>query len=143
VLQDTACARTVNLLDIYPTLVELCGLTAPRQSLDGRSIVQLLKHPKADWNYPAVTTYKEGNQSIRNKKYRYIRYSDGEEELYDEVADPREWKNLAKDPRMKRLIASFRKKLTREFAPAASNRGNNAAKRNESETNLDLNSKAQ
>lgn len=121
--QGAVCQRTVNLLDIYPTLVELCGLSTPKQKLDGRSIVTLLKNPAAVWNYPSITTYQEGNQSIRTEKHRYIRYSDGEEELYDEVVDPREWKNLAKDPKMQTVIALFRKQVNTQYVPAASVNG--------------------
>ncbi len=117
--QGAVCDRTVNLLDTYPTLVELCGLGAPKQQLDGRSLMPLLKNPAAAWNYPSITTYLEGNQSIRTEKYRYIHYSDGEEELYDEINDPREWENLAKDSKMKPLINSLKKQLATGFAPAA------------------------
>ncbi len=111
------CDRTVNLLDIYPTLTELCGLNKPPQKLDGRSLVTLLKNPAAAWPYPSVSIYRRGNASVRTPEYRYIRYADGEEELYDEEKDPNEWKNLAKDPEMKALLISFRKKAEMEYAP--------------------------
>jgi arabinan endo-1,5-alpha-L-arabinosidase len=113
------CERPVNLLDIYPTLVELCGLPKPPQQLDGRSMVSLLQNPKASWTHPSVTTYQQGNQAIRTERYRYIRYADGEEELYDEEKDPNEWRNLAKDPSMKDLINGFRQKITPSFVPGA------------------------
>lgn len=121
--KGAVCQRTVNLLDIYPTLVELCGLSAPKQKLDGISIVTLLKNPAAAWDHPSITTYQEGNQAIRTEKYRYIRYSDGEEELYDETTDPREWKNIAKDLKMQALITSFRKQVETQYAPAAISKG--------------------
>lgn len=114
------CHRTVTLQDIYPTLNELCGFSSPKQKLDGRSLAALLKNPEAVWNYPALTTFKEGNQSIRTEKFRYIRYNDGEEELYDEEADPREWKNLAKEPGRKALLDSFRKLLIQTYTPGVS-----------------------
>lgn len=88
--------RTVNLLDIYPTLVELCNLPAKKE-LEGHSIAKLLKNPAAEWNHPSVTTHGYGNHAVRSEKWRYIRYNDGSEELYDHDTDPNEWKNLAKD----------------------------------------------
>ena len=117
------CERPVNLLDIFPTLVELCRLSSPKQQLEGRSIVELLKNPAITWDHPSITTYLEGNQSLRTEKYRYTLYKDGGEELYDDSADPREWHNLAADPRMKDLILSLRKKISKEFAATVS--GNN------------------
>ncbi|MFD2863188.1 sulfatase [Mucilaginibacter antarcticus] len=115
---DQTCNETVSLLDIYPTLMELCSLRGPASRIDGRSIVPLLKDPSLTWKYPAVTTYKQGNQAIRNQQYRYIRYSDGTEELYDELKDPNEWKNLAKEPSMKKVTEGFRTQISKSFLPA-------------------------
>lgn len=113
------CYRTVDLLSIYPTMIELCGLSAPAKPIDGRSIVQLLKNPDADWNYPAITTYKEGNQSVRTEQYRFIHYSDGAEELYDEKKDPKEWYNISSASGNQDLLISLRKYLRDKFAPTA------------------------
>ncbi len=88
------CDRTVNLMDIYPTLVELCGLPV-RKGLEGASLVPLLRDPQREWNRPALTTYLRNNHSVRSERWRYIRYSDGTEELYDHQADELEWHNLA------------------------------------------------
>jgi arylsulfatase A-like enzyme len=88
------CDRTVSLLDVYPTIAELCGVTPPT-ALAGRSVVPLAHDPTADWARPALTTYGKGNHSIRGERYRYIRYNDGGEELYDHDVDPHEWTNLA------------------------------------------------
>jgi choline-sulfatase len=92
------CTRAVSTMDVYPTLNEICGLT-PKPELECRSILELLRDPQSfAWNGPpAVTTYREGNHSLRDDHYRYIRYSDGTEELYDHDADPNEWTNLAND----------------------------------------------
>lgn len=88
------CGRTVTLLDLYPTLSELCGLQ-PNPKVEGQSLMPLLRNPQAAWDRPAVTTYHKDNHSVRSERWRYIRYSDGKEELYDHREDPQEWHNLA------------------------------------------------
>jgi arylsulfatase A-like enzyme len=108
--------KTVNLLDIYPTFNELCHLGKPPQQLDGTSLVPLLKKPDANWNRPSVTIYRKGNFSVRTPKYRYTRYADGEEELYDEEHDPNEFKNMVKEPAMNNLLMSFRKRAALNYA---------------------------
>ncbi len=92
-----ACERTVNLLDLYPTLIDLCGLEAKK--LDGASLAPLVRNPRAAWDRPSLTTHGRNNHSVRSERWRYIRYADGSEELYDHDQDPREYKNLASDPR--------------------------------------------
>ena len=93
------CGRSVNLLDIYPTLIDLCGL-APRKGLEGASLMPLLRKPQAVWDRPAVTTYGRNNHSVRDERWRYIRYRDGTEELYDHTQDELEWRNLAGRPEL-------------------------------------------
>jgi len=90
------CRRPVDTLCVYPTLLELCGLP-PSDDLDGVSITRLLRTPDAHWERPAVTEFNRGQCAVRSQRYRYIRYSDGSEELYDHETDPREWNNLAGD----------------------------------------------
>ena len=65
--------------------------------LDGASLRPLLEDPHADWERPALTTYTRGNHAVRADRWRYIRYADGTEELYDHSDDPHEWHNLAGD----------------------------------------------
>jgi arylsulfatase A-like enzyme len=102
----------VNLVDLYPTLIELCGLPA-KPEIDGRSIVPLLRDPKKAWPYPSITVLGEGNASVRDERWYFIRYKDGTEEFYDMENDPMQWTNLAtsKEPaivsNMARLAASF------------------------------------
>lgn len=103
------CERTVNLIDLYPTLIELCDLLEV-DGLDGQSLVPLLKDPSRAWNHPSVTIY-HGDRTARSEQWRYILYADGEEELYDHKRDSNEWKNLAGNPELesirKRLKASL------------------------------------
>ncbi len=85
--------QPVELMDIYPTLADLCGLSAP-EDLEGVSLGPQLRAPAAKPR-PAVTTYLPDNHAVVTEKWRYIRYRDGSEELYDRVNDPNEWTNLA------------------------------------------------
>lgn len=91
------CARPVNLVDLYPTLADLCGITPP-QGLDGVSLAPLLSEPTLTWDRPSLTTHGFKNHAVRDERWRYIQYADGSEELYDHDADPNEWRNLAGRP---------------------------------------------
>jgi len=104
----STCKRPVNLIDIYPTLVDLCGLQA-KPELDGLSLAPLLKNPDAKWRHPSLTTHERGNHALRTERWRYIRYHDGTEELYDHENDPNEWTNLADKPQ----YAAVRKEMAR------------------------------
>jgi len=100
----------VSLIDIYPTLLDLCGLPA-NASNDGKSITPLLQEKNASWDRPVLTTYGKGNNSIKDKRYNYIRYEDGAEELYDRERDPNEWTNLALNPEYADVIARLKKHI--------------------------------
>ena len=110
------CDVPVSLIDIYPTLVELANLSK-KEGLDGKSLVSLLKKPNKAWEVPAISTLGRGNHSIRSKKYRYIRYYDGTEELYDHDNDPWEWHNLVGNAKYKDIIEDHRKWLPKNEAP--------------------------
>ncbi len=90
-------AQPVGLIDLFPTLIELCDLPAV-PDLDGVSLVPQLRDPSLPSSRPVLTTYNRGNHSLRSEHWRYIRYADGGEELYDHRTDPNEWTNLANDP---------------------------------------------
>jgi arylsulfatase A-like enzyme len=88
------CSRLVNLIDLYPTLIDLCGLP-PKPEIDGRSLAPLLRDPKLPWPYPSITVEGAGNASVRDERWYFIRYDDGTEEFYDMQRDPMQWTNLA------------------------------------------------
>ena len=92
----TRSKRPVGVIDLFPTLNELCELPAIPK-LDGSSLAPLLRDPAREWNRPALTTYGRGNHALRSERWRYIRYANGDEELYDHSNDPNEWTNLANE----------------------------------------------
>lgn len=92
-LKNVRCDQPVELLSLFPTLVELCGVEG-RPNLEGTSLTPLLKDPKAKWHRPAITTFGHNNHAVRSNRWRYIRYADGSQELYDHSKDSHEWDNL-------------------------------------------------
>lgn len=112
----TVCEQPVSLLDIYPTLIDLCGLPQ-KEDLDGESLLPLLKDPNTSWERPALMTMGRGNHAIRSERWRYIRYSDGSEELYDHDNDPWEWENLAMHPQYAPVLADHRRWIPETEVP--------------------------
>lgn len=110
------CERTVDLMSIYPTLCDLCGMAIPKH-VEGASLRPLLVNPRAEWRRPALTTYHRNNHALRSERYRYIRYADGNEELYDHEKDPYEWTNLAKQAGYADVIKELQKHLPTENKP--------------------------
>jgi arylsulfatase A-like enzyme len=122
---DFKCDGVVNLLDMYPTLVELCGLP-PNPENEGRSFAPLLKNPRMEWNHPTLTTYQFKNHSLTDGRYRYTWYggkASGAEELYDHSTDPLEHKNLAANPEYKEIIERFKKHLPAHNEPGSPENG--------------------
>ena len=112
------CPHPVELLDIYPTLVDLCSL-GHRSDLEGTSLLPQLKDASRKRERPAITTHNKGNHGIRSEQWRYIRYADGSEELYDMVNDPREWNNLIGEARFANVVEEHRKWIPQvESSPA-------------------------
>ena len=111
-------SRPVSLLNLYPTLIDLCSLPS-RSDLEGISLRPLLEDPATPWDRPAVMTFGRGNHAVRSERYRYIRYANGEEELYDHANDPEEWTNLAGDPGRADLISRLAAWLPEVDAPGA------------------------
>jgi arylsulfatase A-like enzyme len=118
------CGRPAELLDIYPTLAELCGLKSVPKEIEGLSLVAQLKDAKAPRSRPAITSHGPGNDSARSETHRYIRYADGSEELYDIRKDPHEFKNLASDPKTKKIRSKLASYLPK--TPAKPVAGSNA-----------------
>jgi len=109
------CKHPVSLIDLYPTLAELCNLPVP-SGLDGKSIVPLLYNPDTTWDTPAVVEFLQGNCSVFTQKYNFIHYKNGTAELYDLEKDPNEWVNLAKDTAYKTIIDKLMVEMPDNFA---------------------------
>jgi arylsulfatase A-like enzyme len=115
-LRGTRCAEPVELLDVFPTLCDLAGLPKP-DGLEGHSLVPQLEDASAVREWPAISNHNPGNDSVRDVRWRYIRYMDGAEELYDMEKDPDEFKNLAGDPSFAAEIARLKKWIPTEQKP--------------------------
>ena len=99
--------EAVSTQSVYATLTELAGLETPAH-VEGSSLVPLLRDPGMAWDDVAITTFGDyGNFTVRDDRYRYIVYADGQEELYDHGRDPNEWRNLADDPRYATIKAGL------------------------------------
>jgi iduronate 2-sulfatase len=114
-----ASGRTAELVDLYPTLTDLCGLPMPT-GLEGRSLRPLLNNPRGSWEKAAFTQVTRGGQqkrvmgrSVRTERWRYSEWDEGRQgaELYDHDRDPRETRNLVKDPQYARTVAEMRQLL--------------------------------
>ncbi|MGB0330320.1 MAG: hypothetical protein ACPGPE_00725 [Planctomycetota bacterium] len=112
--------RPVGLIDVSPTPLELAGL-APDHGLEGHSLAPLLDDPTGAGPHAAVTTFGPGNHTIRSTRWRYTRYADGSEELYDHDEDPHEWRSPAVcEPRpeaVSQVVAELRERLPVDDAP--------------------------
>jgi iduronate 2-sulfatase len=129
-----ACLRTVELVDLYPTLSELCGFEAP-ESLQGASLKRLLDDPQSAWDRAAYTQVQRGDvpgHSVRTERWRYIQWNGGKQgqQLYDHERDPQERKNLADDPEHAEIVAELRELVRRNW-PAESYSNRQRAPRNE------------
>jgi len=126
------CAHLVSLIDVYPTLIDLCNLTGDTRKndkgapLDGHSLRPFLEDPKSGkWDGPdvALSVVYAGGRSknavaaqhytVRSANWRYVLYPDGKEELYDKQADPHEWKNLADKPSCQEVKRQLKQTLLR------------------------------
>jgi arylsulfatase A-like enzyme len=123
--------QPVDFVNVYPTLCDLCDL--PRgEHLEGWSMRPLLEDPKASWDHVALTTHGRNNHAVRDSRWRYIRYADGGEELYDHESDPNEWTNLADDERFAVVKARLQEHLPKTNAKNAPSGEGNQRRRAES-----------
>ena len=97
--------------------------------LQGRSIRSLLKDPKAEWSQPAITTHEFKNHAVRTERWRFIRYANGDEELYDHDADPHEWTNLASDPKLAPVKSELATLLPTDDVPQPNSAKTNVKKK--------------
>jgi arylsulfatase A-like enzyme len=111
------CAAPVDYLNVYPTLCELSGLPAP-DHVKGSSLVPLLRDPAAAWDGVALCTHGRGNHAVRDSRYRYISYANGDEELYDHESDPMEYTNRADDAALAEVKARLAKWIPAEEVPS-------------------------
>lgn len=130
------CGRTVELIDLHPTLADLCGLTPPKD-LHGASLKPLLADPKAKWDRPAFTQVWRGSfpgHSVRTERWRYTEWDNGKKgaELYDHDADPHEWKNLAEEAKHAETVKQMRALVVANWpAESFSNKGGPPKKKKE------------
>jgi uncharacterized sulfatase len=113
-----SCDRLAELIDVYPTVADLCGLKAPK-SLDGTSLKRLLDDPTLPGNKGAYTQVTRAGPkmggpvmgySVRTERWRYTEWDDGKKgiELYDHDGDPKEHKNLSSDPKQVKVIEELK-----------------------------------
>ncbi|MGM8361880.1 sulfatase [Flavobacterium sp. ARAG 55.4] len=100
----------VSLQDLYPTIVSLAGLERPK-NVYGTDLSPILYDVKANRGTPVLSTHEEGNHTLRTDQYRFLRFKNGDTELYDMIKDPFELKNLANVSKFSKVIADFNREL--------------------------------
>ena len=108
----TLCAKPVDTLSVYATLCDLAGVPTPGH-VEGPSLAPLIADPTVEWEHAALTTLRNHHHSLRTERWRYTRYADGSEELYDHEVDPHEFVNLAGDEEMAQVLKGLRRRLMR------------------------------
>lgn len=118
-LPGSSYAKPVSLMDIYPTLIRLCGLPS-KMDLAGMNLMPILKDPEHQDHPPVLATLGRGNHAVFSDRWEYIRYRDGTEELYDLQNDPYEWKNTASNPEysgVKKQLGGYMPVQSKEATP--------------------------
>ncbi len=105
-IKPGVCKEPAELLDMFPTLIDLCQLPAV-DGLEGHSLLPQITDPATKRSWPAITSHNQGNHAIRTTRWRFIQYRDGTRELYDMQKDPNEWHNLVNDPAQQSVIAEL------------------------------------
>jgi arylsulfatase A-like enzyme len=106
--------EAVSLIDLYPTVLDIADVPPPSAGLDGKSLVPLLRDPNLATGRAVVSTFYGKHFSVGDARWRYIRYADGSEELYDHRSDPNEWTNLADNPAHHAVIARLARMLPKK-----------------------------
>ncbi|TWT84348.1 Choline-sulfatase [Planctomycetes bacterium CA13] len=131
-IEPGRCDEVANLIDIYPTLIDLCGLPK-RDGLDGISLMPQLQDPTTERASPSMTSNRQYQNTLRTKRWRYIRSQDGSDELYDHDHDPNEWRNLADNPEYASVIKELSAFIPIEQAMDLANSPENVARREASQ----------
>ncbi len=108
--KDVKITTPVSLQDLYPTIVSMAGLQRPKD-VYGNNISSIIENPKTELKTQVLNTHGENNHALRTVKYRYIRFANGDQELYDMQKDPYEYKNLIKDKNSKATLEQLDSKL--------------------------------
>ena len=114
-IEPGPCDRVVGLNCLYPTIVRMMGASI-HDRVGGRDLSPLLSHPSMRWDHPCITSHGPGNHALRTERWRYIRYEDGTEELYDHDNDPGEHDNLARTREAASVLEELRPMLPRRGA---------------------------
>ncbi len=120
--KEAESKATVSLIDIFPTLVDYCGINKPQHKLDGNSLMPIIENPNLKWDKPSFTSYGIEYSSVRNERYRYLRYPDGSEELYDHETDPNEWTNIASRSENEAIKKELSQYIPKDWAPSLGGR---------------------
>lgn len=104
-----------EMLSIYPTLLELCGLPAYKRN-EGKSLVSTMLNGDRKSGSYAITTFGMNNHAIQSDRFRYIEYEDGGQEFYDHQNDPNEWTNQADNPDFAYELSKLKKLLPKTNA---------------------------
>ncbi|WP_282162645.1 sulfatase [Ulvibacterium marinum] len=114
--EGKVCNKPVQLLDIYPTLLELSGLEHDSKH-EGNSLVPLLQNTEVEWPHYARTSFGPGNYAIISEDYRFIQYRDGSEEFYDHKSDPNEWYNQVGNAKYEAVVQQHRDQIPQLWHP--------------------------
>jgi arylsulfatase A-like enzyme len=122
VARNARVDTTVSLIDMYATFADLCSLPRP-EGLEGISLAPVLRDPSTATDRNALLPHMErGSYAVMNAEWRYIRYEDGGEELYNVRDDPHEWANLAGDETHANIKRKMRQSAPKQFAPSVTPR---------------------
>ncbi|MCB2213328.1 sulfatase [bacterium] len=112
----SVCHQPVNMLDLYPTLVDLCNLPA-NPANEGQSLRPLLENPASVREEPSIMTLEAGNHAVITEQWHYIHYANGDRELYDRNVDPQQWDNLATNPDYEPIMQQLRDWIPDDWIP--------------------------